>query len=60
MSRMKNNLQAIKELYNEDDDQTTESYFELMALSVLFKKSHLYEYDVDKRSLIITPLYPFI
>jgi ABC-type multidrug transport system fused ATPase/permease subunit len=58
MSRMTNNLQAVKEVYNEDDDQTTESYFELMALSVLFKKSYLYEYEVDKRSGI--PPHPLL
>lgn len=56
ISRMKNNLHAMTEIYNEEDDKLTESYLELMSLSVFLKKSYLYDYGVDRRYCPFTPL----
>jgi hypothetical protein len=58
ISRMRNNLHAMTEVYNEDDDKMTESYLELMSLSVFLKKSYLYDYDVDRRYPFPTPPFP--
>ena len=48
-SRMKNNLDAIKEIYSDEDDRRTDSYFDLMALTILKMKSYLYDFSVEKR-----------
>lgn len=52
-SRMKNNLSAIREIFFEEDDRMTDSYFDLMALSVLRRKAYLYDFSVEKRYLFV-------
>jgi hypothetical protein len=58
ISRMRNNFHAMAEVCNEEDDKLTESYLELMSLSVFMKKPYLYDYDVDRRYSAFPPSLP--
>jgi hypothetical protein len=59
ISRMRNNFHAMAEVCNEEDDKLTESYLELMSLSVFMKKPYLYDYDVDRRYSAFSPSLPY-
>ncbi len=48
-SRVNNNRHAIQELCDEENDKITDSYIDLMALTVLRRKAFLYDWTVGQR-----------